>query len=46
MMDFTVAGDKRYGFIARTVKRFGYGRLKRSDETIGNRPADSIYRLT
>ncbi|MBK6971635.1 MAG: transposase family protein [Sterolibacteriaceae bacterium] len=34
MMDFAVAGDERYGFIARTVKRFGYGRLKRSDKAI------------
>ena len=33
-MDFAVAGDERYGFIARTVKRFGYGRLKRSDKAI------------
>lgn len=24
MMDFAVAGEERYGFIARTVKRFGY----------------------
>jgi hypothetical protein len=34
MLDFVVAGDERYGFIARTVKRFGYGRLKRSDKAI------------
>ncbi|MBK7234434.1 MAG: transposase family protein [Sterolibacteriaceae bacterium] len=34
MMDFAVAGDERYGFIARTVKRFGYGRLKRSNKAI------------
>jgi transposase InsO family protein len=34
MVDFAVAGDERYGFIARTVKRFGYGRLKRSDKAI------------
>lgn len=33
-MDFTVAGDERYAFIARTVKRFGYGRLKRADKAI------------
>lgn len=33
-MDFTVAEDERYGFIARTVKRFGYGRLKRVDKAV------------
>ena len=33
-MDFAVAGDERYAFIARTVKRFCYGRLKRSDKAI------------
>ena len=34
MMDFAVAGEERYGFIERTVKRFDYGRLKRSDKAI------------
>ena len=34
MMDFAVAGEERYEFIARTVKRFGYGGLKRSDKAI------------
>ena len=33
-MDFTVAEDERYAFIARTVKRFGYGRLNRSDKAV------------
>jgi transposase InsO family protein len=33
-MDFTVAEDERYAFIARTVKRFGYGRLKRTDKAV------------
>ena len=33
-MDFAVAGDERYGFIARTVKRLGYGRLKSSDRPL------------
>lgn len=33
-MDFTVALDERYDFIARTVKRFGYGRLKRADKAV------------
>jgi len=26
-MEFAVASEERYAFIARTVKRFGYGRL-------------------
>ena len=34
MMDFTVVAGERYAFIARTVKRFGYGRLKRCDKAI------------
>ena len=34
MMDFAVAPEERYAFIARTVKRFGYGRLKRSDKAV------------
>ncbi len=34
MMDFAVEGDERYAFIVRTVKRFGYGRLKRSDKAV------------
>lgn len=34
MMDFAVAADERYSFIARTVKRFGYVQLKRSDKAI------------
>ena len=33
-MDFTVARDERYEFIARTVRRFGYGRLKRPDKAV------------
>ena len=33
-MDFAVAAEERYAFIARTVKRFGYGRLKRTDKAI------------
>ena len=33
-MDFTVAEDERYAFIARTVKRFGYGRLKRAGKAV------------
>ena len=33
-MEFAVAADERYDFIARTVKRFDYGRLKRADKAI------------
>ncbi len=33
-MDFTVAADERYDFIARTVRRFGYGQLKRADKAV------------
>ena len=33
-MNFTVAQGERYEFIARTVKRFGYGRLGRSDKAV------------
>lgn len=31
-MDFTVAADERYELIARTVRRFGYARLKLADK--------------
>ena len=33
-LDFTVAAEDRYEFIARTVRRFGYGRLKRVDKAV------------
>ncbi len=33
-VDFVVAADERYDFIARTVRRFGYGRLKRVDKAV------------
>ena len=33
-LDFTVAAEERYEFIARTVRRFGYGRLKRVDKAV------------
>jgi len=33
-MDFTVLADERYEFIARTVRRFGYARLKRADKAV------------
>jgi hypothetical protein len=29
-----VAAEARYDFIARTVRRFGYGRLKRADKGV------------
>ena len=31
-VDFAVTGEERYGFIARTIRRFGYARLKRADK--------------
>ncbi len=31
---FAVAADERYDFIARTIRRFGYGRLKRADKAV------------
>lgn len=33
-LDFAVAAEERYGFIARTVRRFGYARLKRPDKAV------------
>jgi transposase InsO family protein len=33
-VDFAVAAESRYDFIARTVRRFGYGRLKRADKAV------------
>ena len=33
-MDFTVAANQRYKFIARTMRRFGYARLKRADKVV------------
>jgi hypothetical protein len=33
-MDFTVTADQRYEFIAHTVQRFGYARLKRADKAV------------
>jgi len=33
-VDFAVPADERYEFIARTVRRFGYGRLKRADKAV------------
>jgi len=33
-MDFSMAAPERYGFIARTVRRFGYSRLKRAQKAV------------
>lgn len=33
-LDFALAPDDRYEFIARTVRRFGYSRLKRTDKSV------------
>ncbi len=33
-VDFAVAADERYDFIGRTVRRFGYSRLKRVDKAV------------
>jgi transposase InsO family protein len=33
-VEFAVAGEERYGFIARTVRRFGYARLKRAEKAV------------
>ena len=33
-VDLAVAADERYDFIARTVRRFGYARLKRADKAL------------
>ncbi len=33
-VDFVLAAEERYGFIARTLRRFGYARLKRADKAV------------
>ncbi len=33
-VDFAVSADERYDFIARTLRRFGYGCLQRADQAI------------
>jgi len=33
-VEFAVATEERYGFIARTVRRFGYARLKRAQKAV------------
>ena len=41
-VDFAVADDERYDFIGRTVRRFGYGRLKRADKAIVLRSLERV----
>ena len=33
-LDFAVAAEERYGFIARTLRRFGYARLRRAEKAL------------
>src|ERR1035437_1398848 len=33
-VEFSVAAEERYGFIARTVRRLGYARLKRPEKAV------------
>ncbi len=33
-LDFAVLGPQRYGFIARTLCRFSYSRLKRTEKAV------------
>lgn len=33
-VDFALAAEERYGFIGRTVRRFTYGRLKRTEKAV------------
>ncbi len=33
-VDFSVAADERYDFITRTLRRFGYARLRRADKSV------------
>ena len=33
-LEFSVAAEERYGFIARTVRRFGYARLKHAEKAV------------
>lgn len=33
-LDFAVAAQERYGFIARTLRRFGYARLRRAEKAL------------
>ena len=44
-VEFAVALEERYGFIARTVRRFGYARLKRVEKTVVLRSPGAGQRL-
>ena len=44
-LDGTVALEERYGFIARTVRHFGYARLKRADKAVVLRSTGAGQRL-
>ncbi len=41
-VDFAVAADERYDFIARTVRRFGHGRLRRADKAVVLRSLERV----
>ena len=45
VVGFAVAGEARYDFIARTVRRFGYARLKRPDKAVVLRLSGARERL-
>ena len=45
VVDFAVTGEARYDFIARTVRRFGYARLKRPDQAVVLRLSGARERL-
>ena len=45
-IDFAVDVEERYGFIARTVRRFGYARLRRADCGIYRKRRDGAVKVT
>ncbi len=45
-VDFAVAADERYAFIARTVRRLGYRGLKRTDKGMVLGRRRSSHRVT
>jgi len=42
-VDFAVAADERYDFIARTVRRFGHGRLRHTDKALVLRFLERVH---
>ncbi len=44
-VEFAVVADERYEFIARTVRRFGYQRLKRAEKAVVLRASGARQRL-